>query len=447
MDHLFDTEIFDEIKIMEYESKINVIDALIMESMKLQMIMNESESSSDFQIYQESFAKPDKNESTLTKVALAVPRFIYMLIKTIIDGFKKAFGKKESFETPKQVENLSEIIKNLTSNEDFMKMACGAVIGGFAAVKLFCKKKYTEVKTKIDNHREEKLRREDIKASSQKNFMRFRALAMDAIHEGAMFGLYVNDDNTIGIVMLTDIDKLRDEAVNDFLKSIASYVDEQCGKSNYYKSKSDFDKLLKDVMFDIQHNTRLYSYMIPDAVFPKDYTIKEYQTAFQKFTTVKYDKTIEKYMEQINASIVMAYQTFEKSVDKADAKEEKFSAEAQKKYCDDIDIIIGKRIEFMKEWIVELNDAINKAITEFNKLVTAKTPKLSPTVELSDYHKADWMKDKIAKDAKRQEEKEAEEKKKSEESKKDSDDKKEDKKETPEKEEKEPDKKDDKEKE
>ena len=73
---------------MEYESKINVIDALIMESMKLQMIMNESESSADFQIYQESFAKPDKNESTLTKVALAVPRFIYMLIKTIIDGFK-----------------------------------------------------------------------------------------------------------------------------------------------------------------------------------------------------------------------------------------------------------------------------------------------------------------------------------------------------------------------
>ena len=115
MNNLFDTEIFDEIKVMEYESKINVIDALVMESLKLEMIMKESESSADFQIYQESFAKPAKNESTLTKVALAIPRFIYMLIKTIIDGFKKAFGKKESFVTPKQAENLSEIIKNLTS--------------------------------------------------------------------------------------------------------------------------------------------------------------------------------------------------------------------------------------------------------------------------------------------------------------------------------------------
>lgn len=407
MDNVLETAIFDEIYFAECEAKLGVLDALFYECDKLENIMKYSENSDGFQIVQESFTKPSKNESTLTKVALAIPRFIYMLIKKIADGFKKAFGKKENFTTPQTVENASEIIRNLTGSEEFMKMACGAIIGGFAAVKLFCKNRYKEVKTKVDVYREKKNTRAEVRASSQHNYAKFKALATSAIPD--MFGFYVKDDNSIGVLIFTDLDQLRDVAVGKYLSLLKEEIDQTCGNAGYYKSKSDFEKLLKDVMFDIDHNASLYTYMVPDRSSPVDYTYNEYVEAMMKFSRESYTKPIEEWLKQVNNSIVTAYQTFERSTKKADEKEEAFSKEAQKKYCDDINMIVGQRIDFMCQWVIELGKAIDKGVEEYNKLITRKAPpKNKPNIEMDDWATTLWNRDREAKDEQREEDKKKE---------------------------------------
>ena len=164
MEHVLETSIFDEITFAKNEATLNVLDALIMEYDKLDAIMQGSERANEFQIVQESFTKPSKNEGALTKIALAVPRAIYALIKAIVDGFKRAFGNKNRV-SAETIEHASKVVENLTGNEEVMKLVCGAVVGTASAVGLFLKARYNAAKKKITDTVNEHRETRDTKAS------------------------------------------------------------------------------------------------------------------------------------------------------------------------------------------------------------------------------------------------------------------------------------------
>lgn len=398
MNHVLETSIFDEITNARNEATLNVIDALILEYDKLDMITQMSENSTEFQIVQESFTKPDKHEGTLTKIALAVPRAIYALIKAIVDGFKRAFGNKNrvSVET---IEHASKVVENLTGNEEVMKLACGAVVGTVSAVGLFLKTRYNRAKKKITDTVNERRERQETIAQVRHTFESKKQAAKESIKD--MVGLYVNEKNEVGLILFTDLDELREKAVSTYLKAIEGQVATLCSTASHYQSKSKFNANLDKGMFDIENNFTLFTYMIPDTINPKDYTYAEYRAAVIKFGETKFTETIKKSLERINALIVSAYKGFESSSKKGDEKEEKLEKQANKNYGEEIVRIVGERIKFMQQWIIDLDKFIETAITEYNKTMKAKVAKLEPNIKMSDWTKEEWSKDKAAKDAER----------------------------------------------
>jgi hypothetical protein len=426
MEHVLETAVFDEIYFAECEAKLGVLDALFYECDKLENIMEFSENANEFQIVQESFTKPDKNEGTLKKVALAVPRFIYMLIKKIADAFKKAFGKKESFKNPENNEKLFELVMSLVQDQEVMKLVCGAIVGTAVTVKAFCKKRYKQVSTKVTTIVDEQRAMRQAKSNIRYEFSKFKSLARESIYD--MFGIYVNEKNKTGLIMMTAVEALTVAdnpkiGVGLYLSSIKQRVSQVCANSAKYKKRSVLDNELEKVMFEIDNNIVLLKQMIPDTVTPYDLTFEEYQEIMKKFTSKNFTQAIEDSMVFINNQIVTAYQTYENSSDAAEKKTEKFEKRADNKYCDEIERIIAERITFLEEWMVLLNNAINKAVDEFNKKITSNTKKNDPNIKMDDWTRDQWQKDKAAKDVIRNA---AEEKAKQEEKEKEQDEKKDD---------------------
>ena len=405
---MLETAIFDEITFAKNEAILDVLTALVVEYDKMDYIMSHSDCSEQFSIVQESFTKPRSDESVVTKIALAIPRAIYIIIKSIVDGFKNAFGKKESFWTPEVINGSFKIMDNLTSDPEVMKLVCGAVVGTAAAVGAFCKARYNKAKQKITEYTTEHRERKETRAAIQYEFANFKTKAKSMIND--MFALYVDEDDKVGLILFTDIDDIRVNGVDRYLKSIKTHVDDICSQSGHLTSKGKFDDKMKDVLFDIDHNVVLFRHMIPDTVFPKDYTINEYNKAMSKFASADFSNKTKDALKDIENSIVMAYQSFEKSSEKADAKEESLAKKAKKNYGLEIVHIVEQRINFMKEWLIELNNAINKAIDEYNKTMKDKVEKLTPSKEISENTKEDWLADKAVKDEQRKAEKEKSEK-------------------------------------
>lgn len=415
MDHVLETAVFDEIYFAECEAKLGVLDALFYECDKLDNIMKYSGNSNEFQIVQESFTKPAKNESTLTKVALAIPRFIYMMIKKIAEGFKKAFGKKNSFVTPQNVENASEIIKNLTGNEEFVKLACGAVVGAFATVKLFCKITYDKGKEKVDKKLGEYRENKAAKIASNAEFTEMKMRANDAIKD--MVAIYVKEDGSTGLLIRTDMQKLFDgvQAQIDAAKELVHRV---CQHAGNYTSKSEFRKNLDKLKYDIDHDSTIFRYLTP-SIYPKDYTFGEYQAVMQKFCKANFTQEIEEGMNAITSIIGGAFKVFITNTNKAEKKTEQLEDNAQERYTQDINKMILDRIDFAKDWTIKLNDHVNTAVKEFNELIKSTAEKNTPYIgkdkavesKMYAYEIDDWAADREEKDVKR---KEASEKKKSE---------------------------------
>lgn len=405
---MLETAIFDEITFAKNEATLDVLTALVVEYDKMDYIMSHSDCSEQFSIVQESFTKPRKDESVVTKIALAIPRAIYIIIKSIVDGFKNAFGKKESFWTPETINGSFKIVDNLTSDPEVMKLVCGAVVGTAAAVGAFCKARYNKAKQKITEYTTERRERKETRAAIQYEFAKFKTMAKNMIND--MFALYVNEDDKVGLILLTDIDDIRVNGVDRYLKSIREHVDSICAQSGHLASKSKFNDKMKDVMFDVDHNVVLFKHMIPDTSSPKDYTIAEYNKAMNKFASADFSNKTKDALKEIENSIVMAYQSFEKSSEKAEAKEESLAKKAEKNYGLEIVHIVEQRINFMKDWLIDLNKAINEAIDEYNKTMKDKVEKLTPSKKLDEPIKEDWLADKSVKDEKRKAEKEKTEK-------------------------------------
>ena len=393
MEHVLETSIFDEITFAKNEATLNVLDALIMEYDKLDAIMQGSERANEFQIVQESFTKPSKNEGALTKIALAVPRAIYALIKAIVDGFKRAFGNKNRV-SAETIEHASKVVENLTGNEEVMKLVCGAVVGTASAVGLFLKARYNAAKKKITDTVNEHRETRDTKASIRSTFENEKSAAKAAIEN--MAGLYVNEKDEVGIILFTDLDEIRTEGVKKYLSGIKTHVENVC--NGRYTSKREFNSNMDKALFDIEHNFTLFTYMRPYKDDATDYTMSEYQTAMSMFGKDTFTNIIDKYMNDIAERIVTVYKGFESSSKKADEKEEKFEEQVKKNYGEEIVKIVNERIMFLQNWLIDLDKFITTAINEYNKKMKSEVAKLEPNVHLDDFEKERWLKDKAKKD-------------------------------------------------
>ena len=397
MEYVLETAIFDEITFAKNEAVLDVIDALVVEYDKMDYIMSHTDCSDEFSIVQESFTKPKKDEGTVTKIALAVPRAIYALIKAIVDGFKNAFGKKESFMTPERIDQSFKIVNNLTKDKEFMKLACGVVVGTFAYIKLFCKNKHEQ----FVEARNERAEMKTKKFNAAFDFENNRRKAIENVNK--MFAFYVNEDDTVGLVMFVDLHKLKGKVIDDFLRGIEDHIGAYCRQASTCKTPADFDKIMENALYDVDHNDGLFKAMgFVDTIVPKDYTFKEYESCMKKFMEANFSNSISDICTNINRMICSTYKAFESKVEEADKKEEKLTERADNKYGTKIQKILESRMTFLKEWLVLLNKTINTAIEEYNKTMKDKVEKLSPTTnggeELDEWTTQQWMADKSEKD-------------------------------------------------
>ena len=295
------------------ESRINVLDAMIAECDKIETLKEEC-FCEGYSIFQEA-DEPEKEESTLSKVLLAIPRFIAMLFKAIKDGIKKCVDMIKTDKEPKLTE-LASTKEGISLGTGVKVMIAGGIAG--AGIAAYSKHKVGEIK----KHRKhvERNSHEVTKAEINANINRIIAIK-------------INGDGDSSILIKTSFKDIMN-AVVTYWHSIMEGLKDVCGVYAKNHPITEFESKLKDLVFSAKNpNNDILKSFLPnwdeelgqsDGPFVDKETFKsmtEYRNAISQFSEKSFVDRFTKYGDKILEYIVAAYKSYELDKDKANSAE------------------------------------------------------------------------------------------------------------------------------
>lgn len=383
MDSVYVKSVLSEIDRVKNDSSLCVIEALISYYDKADMIIQEN--SYDItcdEFVQESFTKPKKNESIITKVVLAIPRFIYKMIKAIVDGITKLTQKRKPARvhmTQETFDKTIDTIDTLSKDEDIRKLATGAFVGTAAVVGTFLKKRYESAKNAVnsigEHYSEYKQYRAD-RGYTRGQFEKVKADCQNKIKE--MVALSIKDDE-IAVIMGTDIEGIARQGIPRFLDGIFRQIHNiRAGDLN---SKSKYVKELDEAIFAIENNPYLFNaWLYPDYSNKQAYSFSKYREEYEAFKTSDFSNMIKAKSEEITNTITAGFKRFAKNEKQANKKEESYKEEAAA-YSMKILNIINARISYVLSYLDELDKLVVDSYAELLKHAKSENK------DYKEYHK------------------------------------------------------------
>ena len=383
MDTVYVKSVLSEINHVKNDSSLCVTEALISYYDKADMIIQESGYDITCgEFIQESFTKPKKNERIITKVVLAIPRFIYKMIKSIVDGITKLTRKKKPATvhmTQETFDKTINIIDRMSKDQDIRRLMTGAIVGTTAVVGTFLKKRYEAAKKAVNSigerYSEYKQYQTD-KAYNRGQFEKAKADSQNKIKE--MVAVTTKDDE-IAVILGTDIEGIAKQGIPTFLEEISRRIHNiQAGDLT---SKSKYTKELDEAIFAIENNPYLFTaWLYPDWYNKRAYSFSKYREEYEAFKTSDFSNTIKAKSEEITNTITAGFKRFAKNEEQANKKEEAYKEEATT-YSMKILNIINARISYILSYLDELDKLV---VSSYDELIKhAKSEKK----DYKEYHK------------------------------------------------------------
>lgn len=354
-------EAIDNIYFANQDSEYNVINALYLEYDKIEQILLET----DNPVIQESFTKPSRNESALTKVVLAVPRFIYTIINAIITKIKSIFKPKHQApiitpeERGKMINNIIEFIKE---DPGMSVLVSGAVVGTAA----YFKSKVKSLKDDIDAKKQYKQTSRTVR--DEFNGKKNDVLNKEYIKEHQLLQIEVpNKDSSeqyIKILSPIQISKSIDD-MKKFINNNKQGIINSTGTIANVKNKKDYFNKLDAILKDINNNT-FVSNQVLMSLDKFEYTQEEWNKEIQSINTKELSEYMKSEFTTIGEHIGKTLKGFYESEEEADKKEDKLIKEGNK-YAEKIITAMEKHILLFADVIDVLNNMVQESFIELSK--------------------------------------------------------------------------------
>lgn len=354
-------EAIDNIYFANQDSEYNVINALYLEYDKIEQILLET----DNPVIQESFTKPSRNESTLTKVVLAVPRFIYKIINAIITKIKSIFKPKRQApiitpeERGKMINNIIEFIKE---DPGMSVLVSGAVVGTAA----YFKSKVKSLKDDMDAKKQYK--QTSRYARDEFNIKKNEVLDKKYIKEHQLLQFEVpNKDSKeqyIKILSPIQISKSIDD-MKKFINNNKQGIINSTSTTANVKNKKDYFNKLDAILKDLNNNTFVANQVLL-SLDKFEYTQEEWNKEIQSINTKELSEYMKSEFSAIGTHIGKTLKGFYESEEEADKKEDKLIKEGDK-YTEKIITAMEKHILLFVNMIDVLNNMVQESFIELSK--------------------------------------------------------------------------------
>lgn len=346
------------------ESRINVLDAMIAECDKIETLKEEC-FCEGYSIFQEA-DEEKKEESTLSKVLLSIPRFIAMLLKSIKDGIKKCVDMIKTDKEPK-LSGLAE-----SKNEDGIKLGTGVkvILAGGAAgagIAAYSKHKIAEIK-KHGKH-------------VQRNSHEVTKATINAkINKVVQIKIDKNGDSSI--LLKVNFKDIMDSVIT-YWNQIMYSLETTCGSYAKNHSVSEFEAKIKDVVFDSKNpNSDILNCFTPnwdeelggadsgfDSFKENFKTMAEYRKAIERFSEKAFVERFTKYGDRILDYIVSAYKSYDLDKDNANSVDslEKYRRKAGP-YATQILEGLREMFNFLMAYLQKLTKLVADSFRELSEL-------------------------------------------------------------------------------
>lgn len=358
-------EAIDNIYFANQDSEYNVINALYLEYDKIEQILLET----DNPVIQESFTKPSRNESTLTKVVLAVPRFIYKIINAIITKIKSIFKPKRQApiitpeEQGKMINNIIEFIKE---DPGMSVLVSGAVVGTAAYFKSKVKSLKDDIDLSIDIKKQYKQMSREIR--DETNFKKIEVLDKEYIkaHQLLQFEVPKKDskEKYIKILSPIQISKSIDD-MKKFINHTKQGIIYSTNATANVKNKKDYFNKLDAILKDLNNNTFVANQVLM-SLDKFEYTQEEWNKEIQSINTKELSEYMKSEFSAIGTHIGKTLKGFYESEEEADKKEDKLINEGNK-YAEKIITAMEKHILLFVNVIDVLNNMVQESFIELSK--------------------------------------------------------------------------------